>query len=225
MNLYKMIDRLHYISQGEFTSKIGASAIHSHLVAIEKVLVAGGKWIQLRAKNQTEAEILPLAIEAVALCKKHDARLIVNDYPGIALKVGAAGVHLGLDDMPIAEARAIVGREMIIGGTANTWAQMQLRANEGVDYIGLGPFRFTNTKQNLSPVIGLEGYIRLMQQTKNAGIILPVIAVGGIAPTDISVLIAAGVHGVAVSGALTNHPDLVNQINAMQGQLAITDNL
>lgn len=191
-----MIDRLHYISP-----------LNAHLEAIEKVLLAGGKWIQLRLKDQTEEEVLRIAIEAAELCKKHGAKLIVNDYPQIALKAGAQGVHLGLDDMPIAEARAIVGHEMIIGGTANTLAHIQLRANEGADYIGLGPYRFTNTKSDLSPLIGIEGYISLMQQVKNAGITIPIIAIGGIEPEDISALMAAGIHGVAVSGALTRHPD------------------
>lgn len=210
-----MIDRLHYISQ--------ASTTNSHLTAIEKVLQAGGKWIQLRVKNQTEEAVLPLAIEAASLCKRYDARLIVNDYPHVALKSGAYGVHLGLDDMPIAEARKIVGPAMIIGGTANTLVHMQLRADEGADYIGLGPYRFTSTKKNLSPIVGLEGYVTLMQQAKAAGIILPVIAIGGIEPTDISSLMKAGVHGIAVSGALTDHPDLVKQIDSIHEQLNTTN--
>jgi len=201
-----MIDKLHYISQSPNGS--------SHLASIEKVLLAGGKWIQLRVKNQTETEILSLAREAALLCKAHGARLIVNDYPQIALEAAAHGVHLGLDDMPIAEARAIVGSEMIIGGTANTFAHIQQRVNEGVDYIGLGPFRFTTTKQNLSPVIGLQGYIDLMEQVHQAGIKLPFIAIGGIELADIPLLMQTGIHGVAVSGALTNHPDLLQQMTS-----------
>lgn len=191
-----MIDRLHYISP-----------LNSQLKAIEMVLLAGGKWIQLRVKNQTEDEVLALAIEAVALCKKHGAKLIINDYPLVALKAGADGVHLGLDDMPIAEARTILGPEMIIGGTANTLVHIQLRVDEGADYIGLGPYRFTSTKKNLSPIIGLEGYVSLMKQAKDIGIKTPVIAIGGIETTDISALIAAGVYGIAISGALTTNPE------------------
>lgn len=179
----------------------------SHLAAMEKVLIAGGKWIQLRVKNQTEDQVLPLAIEAAALCKAYGAKLIVNDYPLVALKSGAYGVHLGLDDMPVAIARTIVGQDMVIGGTANTLAHMQLRADEGADYIGLGPYRFTRTKQRLSPVIGLQGYADLMEQAKNAGIMLPVIAIGGIALPDIPLLMQTGIHGIAVSGALTNQDD------------------
>lgn len=206
------IDSLHYISQ--------AAAGKTHLEAIEKVLLAGGKWIQLRVKNQTEDEVLPLAIEAAALCKTYGARLIVNDYPQVALKAGADGVHLGLDDMPIPAARDIVGPDMIIGGTANTLAHMQLRANEGANYIGLGPYRFTTTKQNLSPIVGLQGYITLMEQAQKAGILLPVIAIGGIEIADIPLLMHCGVHGVAISGALTNARDTALILKEMQQILA-----
>lgn len=201
------IDQLHYISQ---------ASREGHLEAIERVLLAGGKWIQLRVKNEPEAVVLPLAIAASALCKKHAARLIVNDYPEIALKAGADGVHLGLDDMPVAAARAILGPDRIIGGTANTFAQLQQRVAEGADYIGLGPYRFTTTKQNLSPVIGLQGYVKLMEQVKAAGIGTPVIAIGGITAADIPLLMQAGLYGIAVSGALSHTQDtsiVLNHIN------------
>lgn len=209
-----MIDRLHYISQAPEGS--------SHIAAIENVLVAGGKWIQLRVKNLTEEEVLPLAIEAAALCKQYGAKLIVNDFPLVALKSGAHGLHLGLDDMPIAEARALVGTEMIIGGTANTLAHIELRVKEGADYIGLGPFRFTNTKLDLSPVIGLHGYVDLMEQSKQLGISLPIIAIGGIESADIPLLRKTGIHGVAVSGALTSKSNMANAIQELQQQLNAT---
>lgn len=189
-----MIDRLHYISQ---------AAYGGHLEAIERVLLAGGKWVQLRIKNEPDSVVLRLAIAAAALCKKHGARLIVNDDPLIALKAGADGVHLGLNDMPVAAARAILGPGKLIGGTANTFADIRLRVAEGVDYIGLGPYRFTTTKANLSPVIGLSGYITLMEQVKKAGIGTPLIAIGGITAADIPLLMQAGLYGVAMSGAMS----------------------
>lgn len=206
-----MIDKLHYISQ--------APAEDSHLEAIERVLLAGGKWIQLRVKNQSEEAVLQLAIAAVVLCNQYGAKLIVNDYPLVALKAKAHGVHLGLEDMPIAEARGLLGADMIIGGTANTLAHMELRAKEGADYIGLGPYRFTTTKQNLSPVIGLQGYSILMAQALELGISIPVIAIGGIELEDISLLLPTGIHGVAVSGALTNAEDSALQVQNMYNNL------
>jgi len=195
-----VIDKIHYISQ--------APEKGSHLTAIEKVLRSGGKWIQLRVKEQDENIVLDLAIAAKKLCTQYGAKLIVNDYPWIALKCSADGVHLGLDDMPVPEARAILGKFKCIGGTANTFEDILRRAAEGVDYIGLGPYRFTTTKKNLSPVLGMEGYVSIMEQVQKAGIQIPVIAIGGIELDDIPPLLASGLHGIAVSGLLTRNNNL-----------------
>ena len=190
-----MIDKIHYISQ--------APAGSSHLQAMEKVLQSGGRWIQLRVKDATEADVLAVAMEASLLCKTFQAKLIVNDFPRVALRCNAYGVHLGLDDMPVKEARAILGTGKCIGGTANTFEDIVKRAEEKVDYIGLGPYRFTATKKNLSPVLGLDGYIGIMQQMKAAKINIPVIAIGGIALPDIDLIKSTGIYGVALSGLLT----------------------
>jgi thiamine-phosphate pyrophosphorylase len=195
-----VIDKIHYISQ--------APAKGSHLTAIEKVLRSGGKWIQLRVKEQPEDAVLALAEQANLLCRSYQAKLIVNDYPRVALQSGAYGVHLGLDDMPVPEARAILGTERCIGGTANTFEDVLRRVNEGVDYIGLGPYRFTTTKKNLSPVLGLEGYMNVMEQMRKAEISVPLIAIGGIELADIDPLLEVGIHGIAVSGLLTRSNDL-----------------
>ncbi|RQO74096.1 thiamine phosphate synthase [Pedobacter sp. KBW06] len=206
-----MIDRLHYISQ--------SSAELSHLEAIEQVLNAGGKWIQLRVKDQPETEVLNLAKAANELCKKFAARLIINDFPGVSKAISAHGLHLGLNDMSITNARLLTGNKIIIGGTANTFADIQKRVAEGADYIGLGPFRFTGTKKVLSPVLGLEGYAEIMKQVKKSGIILPVIAIGGITPEDLPELLKTGLYGVAVSGALTQKSDARERIKSMYAEL------
>jgi thiamine-phosphate pyrophosphorylase len=208
MNNELMIENLHYISQNPKTG--------THLDAIEAVLAAGSKWVQLRIKDMEPAAILDFAKQAVALCEANGAKLIVNDYPEIAIKAGAYGVHLGLQDMPIREARAIVGANMIIGGTANTFEHILQRVDEGVDYIGLGPYRFTNTKQNLSPIIGLAGYTTILNCVREAGIQVPIIAIGGIVANDIPVLLQTGVYGVAISGALTNQTYLASLLQSMQ---------
>lgn len=194
-----MIDRLHYISQ--------SNAEISHLEAIEQVLEAGGKWIQLRVKNQPETEVLTLAKAANALCKKFASNLIINDFPLISEAVNAYGIHLGLNDMPILNARLLMNNKKIIGGTANTFADIQKRAAEGADYIGLGPYRFSPTKQNLSPILGLDGYKKIMEQMRHANINIPVIAIGGISPEDLPELLKAGVYGIALSSVLTNKKD------------------
>lgn len=202
-----MIDKLHYISQK--TDK------GTHLTAITQALQAGCKWIQLRVKNEPAELILEYAIEANRLCKQYGAKLIVNDHPEIAMKAGAYGVHLGLQDMPVSEARDIVGKNMIIGGTANTFRHIAQRVSEGADYIGLGPYRFTTTKQKLSPVLGLAGYETLFRQMAAAHICIPVIAIGGILPDDVNPIIQAGAYGVAMSGAISfadNREQTVNQV-------------
>lgn len=194
-----MIDKLHYISQPD--------AAGSHLTAIKNALTAGCKWIQLRVKDEPEANILKYATQAAVLCRSYNARLIINDYPKIALEAGADGVHLGLQDMTVSKARAIAGDKLIIGGTANTFAHVSQRILERVDYIGIGPYRFTTTKNKLSPILGLEGYRSIVQQARQAGIYLPIIAVGGIEADDVALIMQTGVYGVAISGAITHAAD------------------
>lgn len=206
-----MIDRLHYISQQPQNS--------THLTAIKAALNAGCKWIQLRVKNQPDEDVLQQALAALTLCNEYGAKLIINDHPKIALKAGAHGLHLGLQDMPVAQARAIVGKDMIIGGTANTFAHIKQRVAEGVDYIGLGPYRFTKTKQQLSPILGIAGYTDMMQQVNAAGIQTPIIAIGGIEPDDIPAIMNTGLYGVAVSGAITYAAHPVQTVKQMYQQL------
>jgi len=206
-----MIDKLHYISQKPPNG--------THLTAINAALNAGCKWIQLRVKDQPENLTLEYALEARALCEKFGAKLIVNDHPEIALKSGAYGLHLGLQDMPIAEARQIVGNQMIIGGTANTFEHIEQRVAEGADYIGLGPYRFTRTKEKLSPILGLDGYQVILTKVRSAGISTPIIAIGGIEPDDIPLIMQTGVHGVAISGAITHAADAAQTTQYIYQQL------
>jgi len=206
-----MIDKLHYISQQPSNG--------THLTAIKAALSSGCKWIQLRVKDQPENMILEYALEARALCHEFGAKLVVNDHPEIALKSGAYGLHLGLQDMPIVEARQIVGNRMIIGGTANTFEHILQRVAEGADYIGLGPYRFTKTKEKLSPILGLEGYRGILERLRSAGISIPIIAIGGIEPDDIAAIMQTGVHGVAISGAITYAVDAAQTTQYIYQQL------
>lgn len=189
-----MLERVYFISQ--------QTATKTHLLAIEEALEAGCRLIQLRVKKEPESVVLEQATKAKALCDQYNAKLVVNDYPQVAKAVGAWGIHVGLQDMSPVEVRAIVGREMIVGGTANTFEHIQQRVQEGVDYIGLGPYRFTSTKEKLSPILGLEGYQRIMEQVKAANIQLPIVAIGGIVSGDVSGLRDAGLYSVAVSGGI-----------------------
>lgn len=191
-----MLERVYFISQ--------QTAAKTHLTAIEEALQAGCRLVQLRVKNEPEAVVLEQAKKAKVLCDRYNAKLIINDFPQVAKAVGAWGIHVGLQDLSPAAVRAIAGEGMIVGGTANTFEHILQRVQEGVDYIGLGPFRFTATKEKLSPVLGLEGYQRIMTEVRAAGIQLPIVAIGGIVAGDVPGLRDAGIHGVALSGAITN---------------------
>lgn len=167
-------------------------------------LEGGCRWVQLRMKEATEAEFMAAAAEIGRLCKEHGATFVLDDHVEWVEKTGADGVHLGKNDMPINEARKILGSDKIIGGTANTFEDVERLYRQGADYIGCGPFRFTTTKKNLSPVLGLEGYQHIVDQMKSHGINLPIVAIGGILESDIKSILATGVSGIAVSGGILN---------------------
>jgi thiamine-phosphate pyrophosphorylase len=117
-------------------------------------------------------------------------------------KLRADGVHLGKKDMPIADARRILGAEYIIGGTANTFEDVLQHYKAGADYIGCGPFRYTTTKKNLSPILGLEGYTAIIHRMQEKDIHLPIVAIGGITIADIPAVMQTGVSGIALSGTV-----------------------
>ncbi|NIG52539.1 thiamine phosphate synthase [Chitinophaga sp. Cy-1792] len=207
-----MINRLHYISQG--------ATAEAHLDNIRQACDAGCTWVQLRIKNETPANITPAAMEARRITQAYGATLIINDHPQVAAACGADGVHVGLNDMSVADARLIVGPQAIVGGTSNKTADILKHSLEGADYVGLGPFRFTATKEKLSPVLGIDGYLSIMEQLHILRLSIPVIAIGGILEDDLPGLMQAGVHGVAISGLITNAAvkskmvaDLYSQLN------------
>jgi thiamine-phosphate pyrophosphorylase len=200
-----MIHKLHYISQG--------NTVDEQLYNIQKILDNGCEWIQLRFKNGNYNELLTVAEKTKELCNQYKATFIINDKVDLAYQIEADGVHLGLDDMRIKDARTILGSQKIIGGTANTFEQVLQRVNEKCDYIGLGPFRFTTTKEKLSPILGLEGYQTILNQMKENTISTPLIAIGGIQVEDVSTLLKTGIHGIAVSGLLTQNPTITTTIN------------
>jgi len=190
-----MYSRVQYISQGATTD--------AQLRNIQSVLDAGYSWVQLRFKNQEEHVLLKVAAQVKNLCDQYHATFIMNDHVHLAKAVDASGVHLGLTDMGIASARNILGNEKIIGGTANTLQDVRQRIAEGCNYIGLGPYRFTKTKEKLSPILGLEGYERIMNALSAEEKAVPIYAIGGIEQNDIELLRNTGVYSIAASGLLT----------------------
>jgi thiamine-phosphate pyrophosphorylase len=161
-------------------------------------------WVQFRAKNLSKTEVLNIAFKLSKTCKVNKIKLIINDYADIALEVDADGVHLGKEDISPSEARKLLGEEKIIGGTANTFEDIIKLYNQGVDYIGLGPLRFTPTKSKLSPILDFSGYKTILEKCKNQKIEIPIIAIGGIVAEDIPYLKESGVHGIATSSMILN---------------------
>jgi thiamine-phosphate pyrophosphorylase len=182
--------------------------ITTNAVDAEKACMGGADWIQLRVKNVPEDEWRELAIETLKVCRRYGAKLIINDYVQLAKDIGADGVHLGKEDMNPAAARLMLGEPFIIGGTANSKEDMEHLLQLGVDYIGLGPFRFTTTKTNLSKLLGLEGYRSMIDSRAMVRARIPVIAIGGIKLKDVAALLETGVYGIAVSAAITNSGDV-----------------
>ena len=174
--------------------------------------MGGIDWIQLRLKNVSYDEYRTIAKEVQAVCRKYNATFIINDNIQLALEVDADGVHVGESDpLPKEEREAMLNKGGIIGCTANSIDDFIHLTGKPVSYIGLGPFRFTTTKQNLKPILGIEGYSRIFREIKEHGLQAPpVIGIGGIIESDVAELLATGLHGIAVSGAISNAEDITD---------------
>lgn len=175
-------------------------------------LEGGCRWIQLRMKDASEVDFLLAAKQIGAMCKEYGATFILDDHVEWVGITGADGVHLGKNDMPVDEARNQLGANRIIGGTANTFEDVERLWRQGANYIGCGPYRFTTTKKNLSPVLGLDGYRHIISKMKAHDINIPVVAIGGILQPDIKDVMATGVSGIAVSGAILNAENPVKEM-------------
>lgn len=183
---------------------------------IKMVLEGGASWVQLRMKENMS---LDTAYRAFQICSGYSPEtvLCIDDAISIALACGAQSVHLGKNDMPVQDAWKMVAESdrkndiFYIGATANTWEDIQHAVQQNASYIGLGPYRFTETKKKLSPVLGLEGYRILIRQCKEANIQIPIFAIGGICLEDVAPLMETGITGIAVSGAIIQASDPVEE--------------
>lgn len=207
-----MFNKLQYISQG--------TNVQEQLYNIHKTLDNGCDWIQLRFKNASSLELFTLAEAVKFLCEEYLATFIINDNVHLAQQLVADGVHLGLADMKVAEARALLGNK-IIGGTANTFEDVLRRVEENCDYIGLGPYQFTETKSNLSPILGLEGYTSILKKMEEQNIHIPIYAIGGIPLEDVADLMKTGIHGIAVSGLITKSSEQEKLITQLHEKLYV----
>ena len=185
----------------------------TYIDGIQLALEGGCRWIQLRMKDATDEEVLPIALQAQEMCKKYDATFVIDDRVEMVKQIKADGVHLGKNDMPIAEARQILGDDFIIGGTANTFEDVMAHVEAGANYIGCGPFRFTTTKQRLSPILGLDGYRHIVDEMRAHHINIPIVAIGGITLADIPAIMQTGVTGIALSGSILKAANPIEETN------------
>lgn len=199
-----IIPKLHYISQGATPKE--------HLENIQKACASGAELVQLRLKNISEKKVLKLAQDAKEITSHFQTRLIINDYYKVAKAVKADGVHLGKTDPCPTIVRKHLYTWQIIGGTANTLQDCETLIEKNVDYIGLGPFKFTTTKTNLSPVLGLNGYAAITEALKTK---TPIIGIGGVTLDDVTELLKTGVSGIAVSSYITRNFNSIKTFNGL----------
>ena len=177
---------------------------------LEPALRGGVDLVQLREKDAGDAEILAAAAEARPLCMAAGALLLVNDRPDLAVAAGADGVHVGQDDMTVAEARAITGPELLVG--LSTHAPSEIEAADA-DYIGLGPVHATPTKPG-RPAVGLD-LVRYAAEHAE----LPWFAIGGVDPASVGVVVEAGATRIAVVRAITDATDPEAAASALRAAL------
>lgn len=170
--------------------------------AVENAITGGAAIVQLREKNLPEDEIVKRAIELKEVCHRHSVPLIINDSAETACKAGADGVHLGLDDGDIAAARKLLGERAIIGATAHNLDEAMAAQEKGADYIGCGALFPTSTKNNTVP-LSIEELERICRTVD-----IPVVAIGGITPENITKLKNTGIAGAAVVSALFAQEDI-----------------
>lgn len=197
------VSRLQYITQDH--------PKYSHEEQVKLVASSGCDWIQLRMKDVPESLYLATAKNCVSIAHEYGAKLIINDNITVAQESGADGIHLGLTDLPTSDARKIFGKDFIIGGTANELEDV-IYHQPYCDYVGVGPYQFTSTKKNLSPVLGAGGFKELSDELIKRKISIPLIAIGGIGFIDTAFIAPTGVYGIAVSGGIINAEDVPLEI-------------
>ena len=196
---------------------------YSYIDSARIALEGGCRWIQLRMKEASEELLEETALAVQKMCREHGATFIIDDNVALVKRIGADGVHLGKNDMPIAEARKILGKGFIIGGTVNTFEDIDNAMRTAPpDYFGCGPFRYTTTKQNLAPILGVEGYRAIIEQMHKHNISIPIVAIGGIGKNDIPTLVACGIDGIALSGSILNAQDPVAETRKVLTSLKLT---
>lgn len=189
-----MVGRFHLVTDTRFG--------RDPLELVAAALDAGVDVVQVRAKELGDCAVYRLAERMVALCGPYGAACIVDDRLDVALAVGANGVHLGAEDLPVSAARALVDPGFVIGATAREPASAVAAVAAGASYLGVGPCFATTTKTGLPAAIGPEGVAAIRRAVE-----VPLIAIGGVRPDRVASLMAAGANGIAVVDAVCGAAD------------------
>ncbi|HEY0730390.1 MAG TPA: thiamine phosphate synthase [Pyrinomonadaceae bacterium] len=170
----------------------------SHADQVAVFAERGATVVQLREKRATALEFYESAKAALAVAVERGVQLIVNDRVDIALAIGAAGVHLGQDDLPPEVARRLLGDDAVIGYSTHSVAQALEASSLPIDYLAIGPIFATSTKETPDPVVGLEG-LRAVREAIGS---LPLVAIGGLTPVNTADVLAVGADSVAMISGL-----------------------
>ena len=190
---------------------------YSYTDSARIALEGGCKWVQLRMKDADDLLLEQTALVVQKMCREYGATFIIDDNVVLAKKIGADGVHLGKNDMPVAQARKILGENFIIGATVNSFEDVLPHLQESSpDYFGCGPYRFTSTKEKLAPILGLEGYRSIVGKMRECNISIPIVAIGGICKEDVSLLMDTGIDGIALSGSVLRADDPIDRMRLIK---------
>ncbi|MGC4107073.1 MAG: thiamine phosphate synthase [Thermomicrobiales bacterium] len=169
---------------------------------LHAALAGGATMVQLRSKGRTDRETLAIGRPLRAICTEAGVPFVVNDRLDLALALNAEGIHLGVDDLPIEDARRLAGPEFLIGYSPETDEQARSASERGADYLGIGPVFDTATKSDAGDALGVTEFSRRRALTD-----LPVVAIGGIGVANARAAIAAGANGVSVVSAILRASD------------------
>ncbi len=190
----KFIEKLQFITHDIDTL--------THIEQAQLACEAGAKWVQYRCLTKDDEALLK-DINAIAeICDDWGATLIVTNHIHLNRKADIQGFHIEDMDADFIALREQLGEDITIGGSSNTVEGLIRLAAEGVDYAGCGPFSITTTKPNNSPLLGLEGYKKIVSALKEKETDLPVLAVGGVKLQDVDALMETGIFGIAASSAI-----------------------
>jgi thiamine-phosphate pyrophosphorylase len=178
----------------------------SHSEQVKRMIAGGARMIQLRDKSASSRDFYRAAVKALDVAANSGCSIVINDRFDIAYAAGAAGVHLGQDDMPAADVREKAGKDFVIGISTHSVEQVLTALGTPVDYIAIGPIYKTSTKEQPSPTVGIAGILEARAISP-----IPLVAIGGIDIPDLSQIFEAGADAAAIIGRILHHPEQITE--------------